>query len=72
MPWRGRVTGAGAWVDLGNLFLLERDGLTWLSLGVGFAEGDSDPALEETLVRINAVQIEPTYPTPDAGLDLGD
>jgi len=63
-------TGAGAWVDLGNLFLLERDGLTWLSLGVGFAEGDSDPALEETLVRINAIQIEPTYPTPDAGFDL--
>ena len=39
---------------------------------VGFAEGDSDPALEETLVRINAVQIEPTYPTPGAGFDLGD
>lgn len=66
----GSSTGAGAWVDLGNFDLVERDGLTWLSLGIGFAEGDSDPALEETRVRVNAVQIEPTYPTPPVDFDL--
>lgn len=69
----GTSTGAGAWVDLGNLYLPEHGGLTWLALGVGFAEGDSDPALEETRVRVNAVTIDPTYPTPLPGdFDIGE